>query len=122
MVKKKLYIYSNAFNLLIGIIACVAAYGVVGIPVAITLQVMLGLLLLLGFIPIIGVIIYGWYGWFNIIPMVASFFGIEWTWALSIMFILNLIISTGCTLQAIIRIFTPWWRIGEVPKAPPRPQ
>ena len=110
MVKKMLYGYSNLIALVLGVVFCFVAYGFVGILVAFVTQVFLGVLLLLGFIPVIGVIIYIWLGWFNLLPWVAAVFGVEWSWALTSIFILNLIVSIGCTVQALIRIFTVYWR------------
>jgi hypothetical protein len=110
MVKKKLYIYSNIIALIIGIILSTIVYGLVGIPVAIVAQILMGILLLLGFIPIVGVILYAWLVWFNVIPWIVTVFGIEWAWPLTALFAFNLIVSIGCTLQAIIRIFTNYWR------------
>jgi hypothetical protein len=111
MVKKKLYYYSNAIALAMGIVFCVIAHGPVGVLLAIITQVALGLLLLLGFIPVAGVILYAWLGWFGFLPWLMGSFGIDGSWALSAMFFFNLIISIGCTLQMLIRIFTTWWRI-----------
>jgi hypothetical protein len=89
---------------------CFATYGPAGILIALIAQIALGLLLLLGFIPIVGVLLYGWLAWFSVLPWVVSVFGVEWTWSLTAIFVLNLIVSIGCTLQAIIRIFTVYWR------------
>lgn len=110
MVKKKLYLYSNLISVILGIIFCTITYGPVGILIAIVVQIVLGLTLLLGFIPIIGVILYVWLAWFNFLPWLVTFFGVEWAWSLTAMFFFNLIISVGCTLQMLIRIFTTWWR------------
>lgn len=110
MVKKKLYLYSNLLAMILGIIFCFAAYGPVGIAVAIVTQIALGILLLLGFIPIVGVILYAWLAWFSVIPWIVAVFGIQWAWPLTALFVFNLIVSIGCTLQAIIRIFTVYWR------------
>ncbi len=110
MVKKKLYIYSNVIALLLGIVFCFLTYGPAGVLIAIVTQIALGILLLIGFIPVIGVIIYAWLAWFNILPWLIAFFGVEWAWSLTVLFVLNLIVSIGCTVQAIIRIFTVYWR------------
>ena len=110
MVKKKLYIYSNLIALVMGIMFCFITYGPVGILIAIVTQVMLGILLLLGFIPVVGVILYGYLAWFYALPAATSLFGVSWDWSLTALFVFNLIISIGCTLQAIIRIFTVYWR------------
>ena len=110
MVKKKLYVYSNVISLLLGMVFCTIAYGPVGIVIALITQIVLGIILLIGFIPIAGVIIYAWLGWFNFLPWLVAVFGVEWSWALSAMFALNLIVSIGCTAQMLIRIFTTWWR------------
>jgi len=56
------------------------------------------------------VILYGYLAWFHVLPGVTSFFGVGWEWSLNVLFVFNLIISIGCTLQAIIRIFTVYWR------------
>ncbi len=111
MVKKKLYLYSNAISLLLGIVLCSVTYGMAGIPVAIVAQIGMGIALLVGFIPVAGIFIYGWLMWFNFMPWLVATFGIEWAWSINAMFVLNLIVSIGCTIQAIIRIFTVWWRI-----------
>ena len=86
-------------------------YGPIGAPIAILMQVVLGITLLLGFIPVVGVFLYGWLAWFNFIPWVTTLFGVEWTWTLTVMFLFNLAVCVGCTIQALIRIFTVWWRI-----------
>ncbi len=111
MVKKKLYMYSNAIALVLGILFCFLTYSFIGIPIAIVTQILLGITLLLGFIPVIGVILYAWLAWFNVLPWIVSVFGVEWTWSLTVLFVLNLIVSIGCTAQAIIRIFTVYWRL-----------
>jgi len=110
MVKKKLYYYSNLFALILGIIFCGITYGPVGILIAVVAQVVLGLLLLLGFIPVVGVLLYIWLAWFNFLPWLVAVFGVEWAWSLSALFVFNLIVSVGCTAQMIIRIFTTYWR------------
>ncbi len=110
MVKKKLYGYSNLIALILGMVFCTIAYGPVGILIAIVTQILLGILLLLGFIPVIGVILYVWLIWFHVLPWVAAVFGVEWGWSLTALFVLNLIVSIGCTIQAVIRIFTVYWR------------
>ena len=110
MVKKKLYIYSNAIALVIGIILSTIVYGLIGIPVAIVTQILMGILLLVGFIPIVGVVLYTWLVWFHVLPWIVTVFGITWDWPLTALFVFNLIVSIGCTLQAIIRIFTNYWR------------
>jgi hypothetical protein len=110
MVKKKLYLYSNLISLVLGIVLCYVTYGPAGILIAIAAQIALGILLLIGFIPVVGVIIYAWLAWSSVIPWVAAVFGVEWAWSLTVMFALDLIVSIGCTLQAIIRIFTVYWR------------
>jgi len=110
MVKKKLYIYSNVIGLLLGLIFCFATYGPIGLAIGLISQVVFGITLLLGFIPVIGVIIYAWLAWFNYMPWVVSVFGVEWAWSITALFLFNLIISIGCTVQAIIRIFTVYWR------------
>jgi hypothetical protein len=110
MVKKKLYIYSNAIALVLGIIFCFITYGIPGILIAIVTQIVLCITLLLGFIPVIGVILYAWLAWFNFMPWLVAVFGVEWAWSLTALFVLNLIVSIGCTVQAIIRIFTTYWR------------
>jgi len=110
MVKKKLYGYSNLIAIILGIIFCTITYGPLGILIAITAQIVLGILLLLGFIPVVGVFLYVWLAWFNFLPWLVSVFGIEWTWSLTTLFVFNLIISIGATLQMIIRIFTVYWR------------
>ncbi len=110
MVKKKLYAYSNAISLVLGIVFCALTYGIAGVPIAIIAQVVLGITLLLGFIPVVGVILYAWLTWFNFLPWLVTAFGVEFAWSLTAMFVLNLIVSIGCTAQAIIRIFTPYWR------------
>jgi hypothetical protein len=110
MVKKKLYIASNLISLVLGMIFCFMTYGLIGIPIAIVTQILLGLLLLLGFIPVVGVFIFVWLAWFNVLPWVVSVFGVEWAWSLTAMFVFNLIVSIGCTFQAVIRIFTVYWR------------
>lgn len=110
MVKKKLYIYSNLLALLLGIIFSFITYGPLGILIGITAQVILGITLLLGFIPVIGVILYAWLAWFNAIPWLVAVFGVEWAWSITALFLINLAVSIGCTVQAIIRIFTVYWR------------
>ncbi len=110
MVKKKLYIYSNVIALLLGILFCYITYGISGILIAIVTQIVLGVILLLGFIPVVGVILYAWLAWFNFLPWLITVFGVEWAWSLTALFVLNLIVSIGCTAQAIIRIFTVYWR------------
>jgi len=110
MVKKKLYGYANLIAIILGIILCTIAYGAVGILIAIVTQILLGILLLLGFIPVVGVVLYAWLAWFNVIPWVVAVFGLEWAWPLTTLFVFNLIVSIGCTLQIIIRIFTVYWR------------
>jgi hypothetical protein len=110
MVKKKLYGYSNLIAMVIGIILCFIAYGPVGILIAIVTQILLGILLLLGFIPIVGVVLYAWLAWYYVLPWIAAFSGAGWEWPLTVMFALNLVVSIGCTLQILIRIFTVWWR------------
>ncbi len=110
MVKKKLYIYSNIIALVLGIVLCAIAYGPLGVLIAIVTQIILGILLLLGFIPIVGVVLYAWLSWFYVLPWVAAVFGVEWAWPLTALFVFNLIVCIGCTLQAIIRIFTVYWR------------
>lgn len=111
MVKKKLYLYSNAIALLLGVIFCFVTYGPIGIAIAILTQIVLGITLLLGFIPIVGVFLYAWLAWFNFMPWMVSVFGVEWAWSISAMFVLNLVVSIGCTVQVLIRVFTVWWRI-----------
>ena len=111
MVKKKLYIYSNTIALIIGIILCTIVYGIVGIAVASVAQIMRGLLLLRGFIPIVGIVLYAWLMWYHVMPWIAAVFGIQWDWPLTALFAFNLIVSIGCTLQTIIRIFTNYWRL-----------
>lgn len=111
MVKKKLYIYSNVLALIIGLIFCYLTYGFLGLPIAIVTQLLLGIILLAGFIPIIGVFVYIWLAWFNVLPWIVSVFGVEWAWSLSVLFVFNLVVSIGCTAQAIIRIFTTYYRI-----------
>jgi hypothetical protein len=110
MVKKKLYLYSNLLSLILGMIFCTITYGPAGILIAIVAQVAFGITLLLGFIPVVGVALYAWLGWFGFLPWLTAAFGVEWAWSLTTMFAFNLIISIGCTLQAIIRIFTVYWR------------
>jgi hypothetical protein len=110
MVKKKLYIYSNIIALVLGIVLCAIAYGPMGVLIAIVTQIVLGILLLLGFIPVIGVVLYAYLSWFFVLPWVSAVFGVEWAWPLTALFVFNLIVSIGCTLQAIIRIFTVYWR------------
>jgi hypothetical protein len=110
MVKKKLYVYSNLVSLVLGMLFCFVTYGTVGIVIAIIAQVVLGITLLLGLIPIIGVILYAWLAWFNFLPWLVSVFGVEPAWSLAAMFAINLIVSIGFTVQMIIRIFTTWWR------------
>ena len=110
MVKKKLYLYSNAISLILGIVFCFMTYGPVGILIAIVTQIVLGIILLLGFIPVVGVILYIWFAWFNFMPWIVAVFGVDWTWSLTTLFVFNLIVSIGCTLQAVIRIFTVYWR------------
>jgi hypothetical protein len=116
MVKKKLYYYSNAIALVMGVVFCVIAHGPIGVLIAIIAQVALGLLLLLGFIPVIGVILYAWLGWFSFLPWLTGVFGLtEGSWALAALFFFDLVISIGCTVQMLIRIFTTWWRIDNNP-------
>jgi hypothetical protein len=110
MVKKKLYLYSNLIALILGMVICTFAYGTLGILIAIVAQIILGILLLLGFIPVVGVVLYAWIAWFHVLPWVAAVFGVEWAWPLAALFAFNLFVSIGCTLQAIIRIFTVYWR------------
>jgi hypothetical protein len=110
MVKKKLYIYSNVISLVLGIIFCALTYGPAGVLIAILTQIVLGILLLLGFIPVIGVILYAWLAWFYYFPFVTGVFGVELSWSLIAMFCMNLIVCIGATFQAIIRIFTTYWR------------
>ncbi len=110
MVKKKLYIYSNVIALVLGIIFCFITYGYTGIIMGVLTQIVLGIILLIGFIPVIGVLIYAWLAWFNFLPWVVTVFGVEWAWSLTALFVLNLIVSIGCTVQAVIRIFTVYWR------------
>ena len=110
MVKKKLYAYSKLIALILGIIFCCMTYGPVGILIAVIVQVVLGVTLLLGFIPVVGVILYIWLGWFSFLPWMVSVFGVQWAWSLTVLFMFNLIVSIGCTAQIIIRIFTPYWR------------
>jgi hypothetical protein len=110
MVKKKLYGYSNLLALILGLIFCTITYGPVGIIMAIIAQIVMGIILLFGFIPVFGVVIYIWLIWFNFLPWLVAAFGVEWSWSLTVLFAFNLIISIGCTLQAIIRIFTVYWR------------
>ncbi len=111
MVKKKLYIYSNLIAIVLGILFCFITYGLVGIPIAITAQIVLGITLLLGIIPVVGVILYAWLAWFNFLPWLVAVFGVEWMWSLTALFVLNLIVSIGFTVQMIIRIFTVYWRL-----------
>ncbi|UCD02869.1 MAG: hypothetical protein JSV63_03760 [Candidatus Aenigmatarchaeota archaeon] len=111
MVKKKLYAYSNLIALVLGILFCFITYGPAGILIAIVTQIVLGLTLLLGIIPVIGVILYAWVAWFSFLPWVVTVFGVEWTWSLTALFVLNLIVSIGFTVQMIIRIFTVYWRL-----------
>ena len=111
MVKKKLYVYSNIIALVLGILFCFITYGAVGILIAIVAQVVMGITLLLGIIPVFGVIIYTWLIWFNFLPWLTAFFGVEWMWSLTALFVLNLIVSIGFTVQMIIRIFTVYWRL-----------
>ena len=110
MVKKKLYIYSNAISLILGVILFAVTYGITGIPMAVIAQIVMGITLLVGFVPVAGVFIYAWLMWFNFMPWLVAVFGVEWLWSLNALFVLNLIVSIGCTVQAIIRIFTVWWR------------
>ena len=110
MVKKKLYLYSNLIALIMGIVTCTAAYGAIGIIIAIVTQILLGILLLLGFIPVFGVVLYALLAWFGVLQWIVSVFGVAWEWPLTTLFVFNLIISIGCTLQAVVRIFTNYWR------------
>jgi hypothetical protein len=111
MVKKKLYGYSNLIALIMGVVFCTITYGIIGIPIAIVSQVAMGVLLLLGFIPVVGVFLYGWVVWFHVIPWIVAVFGVEWSWPLTALFAFNLVVSIGCTLQIIIRVFTTWWKL-----------
>ncbi len=111
MVKKKLYVYANILSLILGVVFCTIVYGPVGVLIGIVAQIVLGITLLLGFIPVVGVILYAWLGWFSFLPWLVSVFGVEGSWALAALFVMNLIVSIGCTVQMIIRIFTTWWRI-----------
>ena len=110
MVKKKLFYYCNLIALLMSIVLFGFTFGLSGVLLAVVFQICLGALLLLGFIPVVGVVLYSWLAWFNLIPWLLAVFGAEWAWPVTAMFVFNLIVSIGCTFHAIIRIFTVYWR------------
>ncbi len=110
MVKKKIYFYSLILGELLGMALCFVNYGPWGIAIGLLTNLLLAITLLLGFIPVLGVVLYAYLAWFDILPWIAGLTGAGWGWSLTALFIYNFVISAGCTAQMIIRIFTSYWR------------
>lgn len=104
------FLAANFVFLIVGIILGFFEHGLAGAGIMIPIQIILCILSILGFIPLLGVILYFAIGYFYVNPFLLGLISVSFSWAGGALLVLNGVVCVVLTLQSFTKIFTTYWK------------